>query len=381
MKKPMQKIMKILEKNRINIIILIIIILNIYYYDPNIKYAEELDIPAGIGYDFQTKIDDIRYYKIPISTYIFNPNGTTTSTVHEGKGESLLKTRQYRQRRSNRKFLLGNEKVYLISEKSAYDGINEFTNLLFFNPLANSRAYTLVCAGNPKDMLNHKIQGYPNSADYIYGLIQNSPQYNFFPVKAYTTNMNYYQLKTEGKNLVLPYIEKTRNGIEITGMALFKGDKMERKIDVNEMQVLNRLREDKTKGIISIEKDYKNFAEMDCYIKRKVECYKEKGKYRFVIKLDIKGDMINCKSCRDELCNQEGKDGVVKKFEQKIYKESYKFINKMQNEYKVDALNLGSVAAAKYGRNTGVDWNQIVSDSEIELDINMRLIRGGRGTF
>lgn len=38
--------------------------------------------------------------------------------------------------------------------------------------------------------------------------MQNSPQYNFFPTKAYTTNINYYQLKTEGKNLVLPYIEK-----------------------------------------------------------------------------------------------------------------------------------------------------------------------------
>ncbi|APF28301.1 hypothetical protein NPD7_286 [Clostridium sporogenes] len=381
MKQLVQKLMKSLEKNRINIIIIIIITLNIYYYNPNIKYAEELDIPAGIGYDFQTKIDDIRYYKIPISTYIFNSNGTTTSTVHEGKGETLLKTRQYRQRKSNRKFLLGNEKVYLISEKSAYDGINEITNLLFFNPLANSQAVSLVCAGNPKDMLNYKIQGYPNSADYIYGLIQNSPQYNFFPVKAYTTNANYYHMKTEGKSLVLPYIEATKDGIEITGMALFKGDKMERKIDVNEMQVLNRLREDKTKGIISIEKNYKNFAEMDCYIKRKVECYKEKGKYRFVIKLDIKGDMINCKSCKDELCNQEGKDGVVKKFEEKIYKESYKFINKMQNEYKIDLLNLGSVAAAEYGRHTGVNWDDVVSNSEIEVDINMRLIRGARGTF
>ncbi len=91
--------------------------------------------------------------------------------------------------------------------------------------------------------------------------------------------------------------------------------------------------------------------------------------------------MINCKSCKDELCNQEGKDVVVKKFEQKIYKESYKFINKMQNEYKVDVLNLGSVAAAKYGRNTGVNWDDVVSNSEIELDINMRLIRGARGTF
>ncbi|EQB4336735.1 spore gernimation protein [Clostridium botulinum] len=381
MEEKMKKIMKKLKNNRINIIILIIIILNIYYYDPNIKYAEELDIPAGIGYDFQTKIDNIRYYQIPISAYIFNPNETATSTVHEGKGETLLKTRQDRQRKSNRKFLLGNEKVYLISEKSAYDGVNEIINLLFFNPLANARAFTVVCAGNPKDMLNHKIQGYASSADYIYGLIQNSPQYNFFPVKAYTTSINYYQLKTEGKNLVLPYIETTKNGIEITGMAIFRGDKMERKLDVDEMRVLNRLREDKNKGIISVIKSYNQFAEMDCYIKRKVECYKEKDKYRFVIKLDIKGDMINCRSCKNELCTQEGKDGIVKEFEEKIYKESYEFINKMQNEYKIDFLNLGSVAAAKYGRQTGVNWDDIVSNSEIELDINMRLIRGSRGTF
>ncbi|MCW6087808.1 Ger(x)C family spore germination C-terminal domain-containing protein [Clostridium sporogenes] len=381
MKKFTQKLGKKLNHNRINIIIAIIIILNIYYYNPNIKYAEELDIPAGIGYDFQTKIDNIRYYKIPISTYIFKPNNTITSIVHEGKGETLLKTRQYRQRGSNRKFLLGNEKVYLISEKSAYDGVNEIVNLLFFNPLANPQAFTLVCSGSPKDILNYKIEGYPNSADYIYGLMKNSPQYNFFPVKAYTTNINYYQLKTEGKSLVLPYIEAKKDGIEITGMAIFKGDKMERKISVDEMQTLNMLREKKSKGIISIQKSYNNFGEMDCYITRKVECYKEKDKYKFVIKLDIKGDMINCKSCKKELCSKEGKDGIVKEFEQKIYEESYEFINKMQNEYKIDVLNLGSVAAAKYGRHTGVDWNKAVSDSEIQLDINMRLIRGSRGTF
>lgn len=156
---------------------------------------------------------------------------------------------------------------------------------------------------------------------------------------------------------------------------------MERKLDVDEMRALNRLREDKNKGIISVIKSYNQFAEMDCYIKRKVECYKEKDKYRFVIKLDIKGDMINCRSCKNELCTQEGKDGIVKEFEEKIYKESYEFINKMQNEYKIDLLNLGSVAAAKYGRQTGVNWDDVVSNSEIELDINMRLIRGSRGTF
>lgn len=381
MKNPIEKLIELLNNNRINIIVIIIIILNIYYYNPNIKYAEELDIPSGIGYDIETKMDGIKYYKLSISTYIFNADGTITSTVHSGKGETPLKSRQYRQRKSNRKFLLGNEKVYLISEKAAYSGISEFVNLLFFNPLANPQAFSVVCAGNSEDVLKHNIKGYASSADYIYGLIENSPQYNFIPLETYITSSNYHKLKSEGQNLVLPYIEITKNGIEITGMAIFKGDKMQQKIDVNEMQILNRLREDKTKGIINIMKGYNKSSEMDFYIKRKVECYKEKDKYKFVIKLDIKGDMINCRGCKDGSSNKQLKECLLKEFEKKIYDESYLFINKMQNVYKIDLLNLGSVAAAKYGRHTGVNWDEVVSNSEIKVDMNIRLIRGSRGTF
>ncbi|WP_163238029.1 Ger(x)C family spore germination C-terminal domain-containing protein [Clostridium sporogenes] len=381
MKNPIEKLVEILNDNRINIIIIIIIILNIYYYNPNIKYAEELDIPSGIGYDIETKMDGIKYYEFPISAYIFNTDGTITSTVHSGKGETPLKSRQYRQRKSNRKFLLGNEKVYLISEKAAYSGVSEFINLLFFNPLANPQAFSVVCAGSSEDVLKHKIKGYASSADYIYGLIENSPQYNFIPAEAYITSANYYKLQSEGENLVLPYIEATKNGVEITGMALFKEGKMQQKIDVNEMQILNRLREDKTKGIIGVMKGHNKSSEMDCYIKRKVECYKEQDKYKFVIKLDIKGDMINCRGCKNGLSEKKQKECLVKEFEKKIYDESYEFINKMQRIYRIDALNLGSVAAAKYGRHTGVNWDEVVSNSEIEVDINMRLIRGARGTF
>nr|WP_251862536.1 Ger(x)C family spore germination C-terminal domain-containing protein [Clostridium sp. Marseille-Q2269] len=377
----MKKLMEKLSNNRIIIIILIIIILNIYYYNPDIKYAEELDIPSGIGYNFQTKIDNIRYYEIPISAYIFNPNGTTTSTIHEGKGETILKTRQDRQRQTNRKFLLGNEKIYLIGEKAAYDGVSEFINLLFFNPLANPQAVSLVCSGNPKDMLSHKVKGYPNAAEYIYGLIQNSPQYNFFPTKGYLTNQNYYTLKTEGKTLVLPYIEAKKHGIEITGLALFKEGKMQRKIDSDEMKVLNGLRENETKGIISVIKSNDKFIDVDCYVKRRVKCYKDKGKYKFVIKLDIKGDVINCKSCKYNLSTTEGREAIQREIKERVYNKSTAFINKMQKEYRLDVLNLGSVAAAKYGRHTGVDWDEVISDSEIDVDVDIDLVRGARGTF
>ncbi len=381
MKRILERIKKSPLNNRINKLALIIIILNLLYYDPNIKYAEELDIPAGIGYDFETKIDSIRYYQLPISTYIFNQNGTTTSTVHVGKAEALLKTRQYRQRKTNRKFLLGNEKIYLFSEKSAYDGVHEIINLLYSHPLANPQAFSLVCSENPKDMLSKKIEGQSSAADYIYGLMQNSPQYNFFPIRQYTINTNYCKLKTEGESFVLPYVEEKQNDIEITGMAIFKGDKMQRKINMDETRILNWLREDKTKGIISISKKYNDFAEMDCYVTRKAKCYKENGKYKFIIKLDIKGDMVNFESPKNDLMNKKEKDKIVKNFEDKIYKDSYNFIHKMQKEYKIDLLNLGSVAAAKYGRHTGVDWDEVVSNSDIELNVNLRLIRGGRGAF
>ena len=57
------------------------------------------------------------------------------------------------------------------------------------------------------------------------------------------------------------------------------------------------------------------------------------------------------------------------------------FLDKMKNEYKVDLLQLGWVAAAKYGRDTGVDWNEVVSNSDIKVNVKVHVDKVGRGQY
>lgn len=58
---------------------------------------------------------------------------------------------------------------------------------------------------------------------------------------------------------------------------------------------------------------------------------------------------------------------------EQVKKKCNDFIIKMKNEYKVDCLQLGEVAAAKYGRQTGVDWNSIVCNSEIKVNVKVKI--------
>ena len=80
-----------------------------------------------------------------------------------------------------------------------------------------------------------------------------------------------------------------------------------------------------------------------------------------------------------------GKIEVTKKFEDDMAKQveemCTEFLDKMKNEYKVDCLQLGWVAAAKYGRDTGVDWDEVVSNSDIKVNVKVHVDKIGRGQY
>lgn len=53
----------------------------------------------------------------------------------------------------------------------------------------------------------------------------------------------------------------------------------------------------------------------------------------------------------------------------------------MQNEYKIDCLELGREAAAKYGRGENIDWDEVVCNSKIQVNVNVKLTGIGRGDY
>ena len=83
----------------------------------------------------------------------------------------------------------------------------------------------MVCKGRNEEYFNYNIPGYDNSAEYISDMIKNSVNYNFFK-EDYMLKNAVLSMDAEGKNIISPYIEIMEDGIKITGMAVFKKDKL-----------------------------------------------------------------------------------------------------------------------------------------------------------
>lgn len=368
--------------NKFNVLIILMLSLGIIVYlnaGIDAVPVEKIDVVGGVGVDIEKKTKKDITYKVSISKDIFQED-KTTSDVIESTAKTLVSTREDRQRRSNKKFVFGLEKIIILSEDLAEYGIKTFINTTFSNPHVNDKTWLVVCSGKAVDLLKLKIKGYPSSADFMEGLIENAKFYNFFPDN-YKLIDSYVRIYEEGRELSVPYIEIKDNYIEIAGMALFNKDKMIGKIGLEDARIMSILKEKKSTGILSIKKSPKEYVDYLSKVKRKVSCKKTGDKYEFTIDLDFTGDIV----CNELYGDFLDKPNENKKFEsdmkKQIEKMCYNFLEKLQNEYKIDSLELGRVAAAKYGRNKEVDWNEIVSNSDIKVNVKVNIDRYGRGDF
>jgi hypothetical protein len=156
---------------------------------------------------------------------------------------------------------------------------------------------------------------------------------------------------------------------------------MIRKANIEESRAMNLLRENNTKGVISIIKNEQQFVDATVKVKRKASCKRINGKYEFKIKLKLQGSIASNSLYKNIRTDPK----VVKKVENDMKKTTekmcYKFIKTMQKKYKMDCIELGRVAAAKFGRRKGTDWDKVVSNAKIKVQVDFKIKDLGRGKF
>ncbi|WP_411678641.1 Ger(x)C family spore germination protein [Clostridium thailandense] len=360
----------------------------IFFSGPKIKLnsVEDLNIYVGLAQGIERiGKEDIVYIATTLSKMYKGENieteeEITESEVKTGKGSTLGETREDRQKKIGKQFFLGLSKLFLLDEEYAQYGIRGMIDIGFKNPIFNDNGFLAVAKGKGKEYFKYNLGEYENSAEYISDMIKNSVSFNFFKGN-YTMKDAILSMDSEGKNVICPYLKIDEGGILIDGMAIFKEDKLGVILDMKDTKIMNMLRENKVKGIITIQKNSKEYVSYEAKSKRKVKCNKVGNKYNFIIDLNLDGDIVNNELYRDIT----GKVEVIKKFEEDMSREiedmCYQFLNKMQNEYKLDCLQLGWIAAARYGRDTGVDWNEIISKSNIKVNVKVKIDKLGRGQY
>ena len=281
-----------MKKGNLIVLLLIFSIFMSFSSGVGMMPIENLAIPLAIGYDIEENNSTDVSYKAYIDVYIFGDKNKTLHKIYLGKSPGIVEGRNDRQRKIDRRFTIGVEKVDVITEKYARFGIRNMIDVLFNNPLVNDTAYLVVSKTDIPSILEYKVPGYTSSADYIEGMIKNAYQYNFFP-KNFKMLDVFMILDSEGRNLIFPFIEITKEGLKITGEALFKGDKMVALVDEKNMKILNILNKSNGYGILTIQKEPGKYIDYYAKAKRKVKCTKIDNKYKFSITLEFKGDIIS----------------------------------------------------------------------------------------
>ena len=343
--------------------------------------VEDLETITGIGYDIERKGEDTIEYSIPINTNVYKPSGAQVNLLFKEQGKNLGEVIQKRQEKMNKKFVQGQERVILVSEDYARYGLKTLIDDRFRNSEVNDMAYMAVCKGKTEDYLKYEAKGYSNSSEYIGGLVEASANYSFFSDN-YKLVDAFVRIGAEGRSLALPYIEITEEGIEITGIAIFKEDKMQILTDDKNSKILNLLKNDNVKGVMSLQKNPKVYIDFEGETgKRKVRCYKEGDKYSFDIDLTLTGTIINNEMYADIIKDVNTKKEFEKDMEKSIEKQCDDFIKVMKSNYKMDCIALGREAAAKYGRQKKIDWNKVVSSADIKVNVKVIVDLQGRGDY
>ncbi|MCB2352831.1 Ger(x)C family spore germination protein [Clostridium estertheticum] len=342
--------------------------------------VEDLDIYVGAGVGINKYGEgDIRF-RIPATVSKYKEDGSIESVINTGVGSTIGKTRENRQNKIGKQLFFGLAKIYLIEEEYARYGIKDLVDVNFKNPGVNNRLYLVVCKGRSEDYFNINVPGYDNSAEFISDMIKNSVKFNFFK-EGYMLQNAVLSMDAEGKNIVSPYIEIGQDGIVISGISVFKKDKLAVILNMKDTKIMNMLRENKVSGILTIQKNSKEYVNYSAESKRKITCKKTGGKYTFIIDLDLKGEIVN----NGLYEGMTVKNAIIKKFEDDMSKQvenmCVRFVDKMKKEYKVDLLQLGWVATAKYGRDTGVNWDEVVSNSDIKVNVKVHVGKVGRGQY
>ncbi|WP_406542498.1 Ger(x)C family spore germination protein [Clostridium ljungdahlii] len=378
--------MVVLKKNKFFILILIILIFVISFMGTKGELVENLQIPVGVGCDIK-KTSSYTTYIVPILMHSFESGNKVVSNVLTGEGSTVGKTRENRQLKSSKKFLLGINRIYIFSEEASKNGIKNFIDIILNNANTNDRAFSVVCKGKVEDIFNYNVKGYASSAEYIYEMVKNLNQFNFFPSQ-YTIMDIMVRIDAEGRNTLLPYVEIAgdENGgegtlIKTTGVAIFNKDKMIAKTNVKEAKIINLLKENNVKGILTLQQNSKKYIDFYATSKRKVKCYRENGNYKFIINLDLKGDIISNELYKNMYKSPKDIQEFEQNTEKLVVEMCNRTISQIKNKYKVDILDIGRVAAAKYGRETGTDWNEVISKSDIQVNVKVKVDTQGRGEY
>lgn len=349
------------------------------------KDIEDLSIPIVGGYDYiggKTGEDGRRSIGIAVSAVspIFAPDAVSSSTAGTIKAKTIGESRTKRAFSTPQKLLYGMLQASVYGEELCKQGLRSYLDIYLRNPQVKLNLFVAIAEGKAEDLLKNKTTIYSNIGDYVLDLLRNSPKDSFIPsVNLHSLASNIYSPE---QNPVVPIIKSTYNSITLVGLGIFKGDRLIAKADVEEARIISFLRGEKVEGYLHflVKKEGDVIDEGTVYVRnsRKVKVSRDEDAFAFNIDVKLKCELVEHYSTEP----LSGKGNLLKEIEasikQDVENECNKVIKKMQEEYKVDCIDITRFAMAKWRSELKDEIEQgFIEKVNIKANVNVHVFRKG----
>jgi spore germination protein len=321
------------------------------------EIIDDVNIEMGVGYDKKENDEIEGTVMVPI----FNPDKKIGNFTFSASATSTRDLVQEVQRKSAQPLVTGSLEIALFGEEIARMGIREYIDAFERDPSIGARVYFAVADDSAKDILTGTY-GNRGNAVHLSQLIKHNTETRNLPV----TNMHLYlfELYQEGTDPYLPILKKVEpEVIDITGIALFKDDKMVSELHSDKMFFFKLLTDKFSEGAFRLEVDGDQVAIKDLDSKHKLKLRKREP---YVVDVEIK-----IKGLIREYTGAIVTPGVIKKiekeFEDQVNKEATQMIQDFQ-EQGIDPVGFGQFIKTK---TRGFDFKRW-EDEYKNLTVNVK---------
>jgi len=194
---------------------------------------DRLTIVYALGFD--PAASDGQMLHLQTVSPVFERDARTSRELMDAEGVTFDAALQTLQRRSNARLVLGKVKVVALSEELCRLGIKAVMHQLDRDYQFNTRAYLLVTEDRVADVFRFTPQETERIASYIEEMVSaNTEQVSAVPLVRYVDFMK--KLDSRHDNGYIPLLSIVAEGkaLQLTGLAVFRHDKMVGKYDQDE---------------------------------------------------------------------------------------------------------------------------------------------------
>lgn len=343
--------------------------------------VEEFDIGLITGYDTPPPEGPGKVAVSAVLAAVDDEN----ERIGTYSAQTVGATRDRRAYSEARQYNLAQLQVMLIGHELAREGIRTVLDINLREPRIKASINVAMVDGRAEELLQFMIKREPRrTSDILISLLQTIPERAFVP----RTSMHQLAADTYTKGIAAPVpvlqIAQNEQGLDVTGCALFADERMIAQLDRKETRALVLLSGRRSQGWIpfSIYRDGELYDEGTVFVanKRRVKVRRQGDMIIFDIKVNLKGHLVEHKLVEHSSTLLASKH--LQEIEQAVARDlqlqMLDFIKFMQEELRVDAINITPYALAKWRREITPQLEQgFIEDVLINVDVEVILQNTG----